>query len=120
MKRVLTWLLAALALSGGAATAQSTYTTGNRLLEGAQAMRRADANRTKDGDAVLLGWFFGFSQGTALALDRAQFCLPDDSTTSQWAEVLAKHLESNPAELHKPGTTLAIAAFRKAFPCPQK
>jgi hypothetical protein len=77
MKRVLTWLLAALALSGGAATAQSTYTTGNRLLEGAQAMRRVDANRTKDGDTVLLGWFLGFSQGTAQALDRAQFCLPD-------------------------------------------
>lgn len=120
MKKFLAWMLAVLALSGGGLSAQTTHTTGNKLLEGAQAMRRADANRTISGDVILLGWFLGFSEGTALALDRVQFCLPDESTAGQWATVLANYLESNPAELHKSGTSLAIAAFRKSFPCPKR
>lgn len=117
MKNVLVGVVAALALSwAGSAAAQIT---GNYLFEHVAGYKKALTNNASGTDWAQASFLHGFVAGVALTLDSddPKTCLPQGSNTGQWTQVLIQYLEANPAELHKSGTTLAIAAFRKAFPC---
>lgn len=117
MKSVLVGIGAALALSwAGSGAAQ----TGVQLLEFAAASKRVDAGVARADDWQDSAFLTGFALGAAgtIALLDPQTCLPaTGSSAGQHKRVLIQYLEANPAELHFSGTSLAIAAFRKAFPC---
>lgn len=117
MKNVLSGVVAALALSW--AIPGAAQVTGNTLLRDAAAYKRVEAGGQNSADAVGGGWLQGFTFGVAVTLDRTddKTCLPNNSNSGQYVRVLIQYLEANPAELHKSGMDLAIAAFRKAFPC---
>jgi Rap1a immunity proteins len=44
-------------------------------------------------------------------------CPPAQGSTLQSAKVLLRYLENNPDRLNEPGITIAIEAFRDAWPC---
>lgn len=119
MKSVLVGGAIALALSWGYPVAAQQVVTGNTLLERAAAVKRMDAGSTSPKDLQDYLYFVGFAFGVASTLDNVdpEVCLPVASNTGQYRRVLIQYLEANPAELHMSGTILAIAAFRKAFPC---
>jgi hypothetical protein len=118
MKNVIVGVVAALALSwANPAAAQAI--TGNKLLEIAAGAKRVEAGTPRTTDWQDDAYLSGFVTGVADTLNIIDplVCLPKDSNSGQWQRVLLQYLEANPAELHRGGTTLAIAAFRKAFPC---
>jgi hypothetical protein len=49
--------------------------------------------------------------------DKALFCTPDGVNNGQAARIVVKYLRAHPEELHKPGSILAFAALKEAFPC---
>ena len=44
-------------------------------------------------------------------------CPPAQGSILQSAKVLLRYIENNPNRLNEPGITIAIAAFRDAWPC---
>jgi hypothetical protein len=117
MKNVLVGIVTALVVSW--ASPAVAQVTGNKLLEYAVSVRKVEAGRASGTDWQDATYFLGFSLGVANTLNIIDplVCLPKDSNAGQYQRVLLQYLEANPAELHRGGTTLAIAAFRKAFPC---
>lgn len=93
--------------------------TGNKLMERVEAEKRIEAGRATDIDHRNSAWLSGFVMGVGFTLDevQSQVCLPPKASVAQLTKVLIQHLEASPSELHKPAEVLAIAAFRKAFPC---
>jgi hypothetical protein len=67
----------------------------------------------------------GFCAGTVSAIGwlggelppEKRFCHPDGVTRDQSARVVVKYLQSHPESLHLDFRDLAIAAFRRAWPC---
>jgi hypothetical protein len=118
MKNVLMGIAAVLVVSW-ADPAAAQAITGNKLLEYVSGAKRVDAGAARGSDLQDSAYLFGFALGVAVTLDiiDSKVCLPADSNGGQYRRVLIQYLEANPAELHKDGTTLAIAAFRRAFPC---
>lgn len=118
MKNALICLSTALALLGsGSVSAQQT---GNDLMKWIEAERRVVSGRSNGtSDWYQAGLLAGFVMGVANTLDSEDdlVCLPSKSTMRQWLMVTVQYLEANPEDLHKSQTELAIAAFRKAFPC---
>jgi len=121
MKNVLLAVVAALAVSG-ADRAAAQAVTGNTLLQRVAADKRVEDGRGSTGDFLDSGWLIGFALGVASTLQIVdpRTCLPQGGTVGQLVRVIIQYLEANPAELHKEASGLAIAAFRKAFPCPIK
>jgi hypothetical protein len=120
MKTVLMGIVTALALSWAEPVSAQQGPTGNTLLErGAAAQKRIDAGQARTADWQESAWLTGFVYGIVATLDMLdpKVCVPDGSSTGQWQRVLIQYLEANPADLHKSADELAIAAFRKAFPC---
>ena len=117
MKSVLVGGVISLALSWAAPAAAQM--TGSSVLERAASLRKIEAGSARAPDFVNASFLQGFALGVANTLDTfdSQTCLPQGSDIGQWVRVIIQHLEANPAELHKDVTELAIAAFRKAFPC---
>jgi hypothetical protein len=118
MKNVIVGVVAALALSwANPAAAQAL--TGNKLLEYVAGAKRVEAGTPRTTDWQDHAYLSGFALGVAMTVHiiDPRVCLPEDSNAGQYQRVLVQYLEANPAELHRGGTTLAIAAFRKAFPC---
>lgn len=93
--------------------------TGNTLLQYAASVKKVAAGTASNLDYLFAAYVQGFAFGTALALHEVDpaVCLPGGSDTGQYVRVIVQYLESNPMELHKEATSLAIAACRKAFPC---
>jgi hypothetical protein len=118
MKNVLVGVVAALALYWAEPGSAQTV-TGNKLLEYVAGAKRAAAGAARSGDFQDAAYLVGFAMGVAGTLNTIDptVCLPADSNAGQFQRVLIQYLEANPAELHKGATSLAIAAFRKSFPC---
>ena len=45
------------------------------------------------------------------------YCLPEDVTTSQLANIVKNYLDNDPLELSFPGASIVMFALIKAFPC---
>ena len=72
------------------------------------------------------GWIMGFMDGNHFreTLDydgrfagKSVFCLPDEVTVGQVAEVFVQLLDEHPEVLHKRRWTFLAAALTKTFPC---
>jgi hypothetical protein len=49
--------------------------------------------------------------------ESTKFCIPKGVTVGQGIRVLLKYIEANPELAHRRAEALAIAAFRKSWPC---
>jgi Rap1a immunity proteins len=106
-----------LVLVGSGALAQSAdLSSGNSYLAGCQRfISKASDN--------------SFSQGTCAGAVAAQLfdsrflppemksCPPSEVSVSQGVRVVVTYLEANPQRLHESFQSLAILAFRTAWPC---
>lgn len=54
-----------------------------------------------------------------IGLNRIFFCVPDQATVGQLADVVKVSLEKYPADRHLPAADLVRAAFYGAWPCPK-
>jgi hypothetical protein len=71
---------------------------------------------------LLLGYFNGFAESSALAAHynatALPFYLPDSITNDQIERVVYKYLADNPDKLDMKGGALVVAALTQAFPNP--
>lgn len=122
-------LIAAFGLVGifgwGAAMADDTLSNGNGMLLACQYFINAQQNQNPANDfqgGVCAGFVAGVSNTlTAVRFsspDRIPICIPDGFTFGQGARVFIKYMENHPEQLNQNPTSLAITAFREAFPCP--
>jgi hypothetical protein len=119
MKKILTGAIASIAILWADVAAAQTALTGNILLDFAASAKSAEAGIASDSDFRKFSYLMGFCSGVIVTLEKfdQRICVPRNSNTGQYTKMLVQYLDSNPADLHKDGSTLAIAAFRKAFPC---
>jgi len=102
--------------------------TGNEIQEGCQIGLNYTVNSARlisSVDAGKAGFCLGFTQailslggggGGGLAGPN-RFCLPDEATMGQAIHVLLKYLNEHPQLTHEDAMTLALRAFKAAWPC---
>ena len=94
-----------------AETAAPHFFTGNELL-----------NQRADGALVRM-YVAGVIDGNArLTIDDSsrRYCLPENGTLSQYADVVVQYLTRNPATRHQPAAYLVRNALEESFRCPPK
>ena len=94
--------------------------TGNQIREGCQIGLQDDHSITLI-DARKSGFCLGFVDaiiilGNELA-EPDRFCLPKGVTLEQAIHVLLKYLNEHPDLTHEDAVTLALWAFKAAWPC---
>ena len=97
---------------------------GNFLLRACEVAVNVDTKATES-EAVNAGYCYGLVTGVLgtnrvnmTAFGNALFCTPAVGfPTSQGASVVVNYLNENPGKLYLGAVSLAILAFRKAYPC---
>jgi hypothetical protein len=115
----MTKLLAAAAIAIAATTtsalAQQSYTA-NAML--GPCKRFADSgSASSPSEGMCVGSLYSIFSVSTYFPPSQSFCSPDNIHALQLARVAIKYMEDNPARLHEPFSSLAIEAFRKAWPC---
>lgn len=121
--------MAALMVLGGAhCRAEPIWATGKTLLEVIRYDLQAHDSNQKLTDyqtnavCMLLGYFTGFAESSALAshynATALPFFLPDSITNDQIERVVYQFLSDNPGRLDVDGSALIVAALSKAYPNP--
>jgi Rap1a immunity proteins len=107
-------------LMAGVSQSFAQVKSGNELREACQIIERPGG--AKDAlEAAKAGYCIGIVKTLLFVGPRLQepdkFCTPDGVTIEQGARVVLKYLNDNPDKNHQRPEGLAIAAFRKAWPC---
>jgi hypothetical protein len=118
------WLLWGAAHCG----AEPIWATGNSLLEVIQYDMQAHDSGQKLTDyqtnavCMLLGYFTGFAESSALAshynATALPFFLPDSITNDEIERTVYQYLKNNPDKLSLKGGALVVAALSRDFPNP--
>jgi hypothetical protein len=94
--------------------------TGNQVRTRCRSALRIEQDRSR-GPNYDYGFCVGFIVGVldlgSWLDNQYEFCRPDDKTVEQGARVLLKYMDAHPESTHEKATTLAVAAFRTAWPC---
>ena len=117
----------ALCIVVGTAGQCFAQTTGNEIQEGCQIGWNYTVNSARlisSVDAGKAGFCLGFTQailslgggGGGLA-EPNRFCLSEEATMGQAIRVLVKYLNEHPQLTHEDAMTLALRAFKAAWPC---
>jgi hypothetical protein len=109
-------------LVGGLSTAvlapsvsHAEFYSGNEVKRFLETQEALEARGT--GSPLDSAFGLGFTAGVWDAYQDAGFCPPPNVTLGQAAAIALKHLRANPERLHRPGKSLLLEAFSKAFPC---
>lgn len=121
-------MCAFLLLDAAHCNAEPIWATGNSLLEVIRYDLQAHDSNQKLTDfqtnavCMLLGYFNGFAESSALAshynATALPFFLPDTITNDEIERVVYSFLSDNPGKLNLKGGALVVAALTKAFPNP--
>lgn len=125
---VLLIISALLMMSAARSGGEQVWATGNSLLEVIGYDLKAHDTNQKLTDyqtnavCLLLGYFNGFAESSALATHydatSLPFYLPDSITNDEIERVVYHYLSENPDKLSLKGGVLVVAALTKAFPNP--
>ena len=72
--------------------------------------------------AICMAWMGGVRDGHYLTMaffgsGEALFCVPEDVTNNQFADMFIKYLRANPERRHEPASGLYVLSLMEAFPC---
>jgi hypothetical protein len=130
MKYSLVLAIVSASMISGAARckADPVWATGNTLLEVIRYDLQAHDTNQRLTDyqtnavCLLLGYFNGFAESSALAAHydatALPFFLPESVTNDEIEHVVYDYLTANPDKLNVKGGALVVAALAKAFPNP--
>jgi hypothetical protein len=128
ISRVLLIVSACVAVGGAECGAEPVWATGNTLKEVIRYDLEAHDTGQKLTDyqinavCLLLGYFTGFAESSALAAHydatALPFFLPDSITNDEIERSVYKYLEDNPDKLTFKGAALVVAALTRDFPNP--
>jgi len=62
----------------------------------------------------------GYITGVADTLDGFSFCIPNQVTRGQNADIVTKYLSDHPEDRHRDGHAITAQALSLAFPCATK
>ncbi len=106
MKKAFMFLL--LILYSGITAGLETFTTGDTLL----------TNCEYDNPVGCMAFIAGVSDASQeKTYEGYRYCMPDNVTLGQLVNIVTKHLNSRPKDLHLAAYTLVQYALYEAFPC---
>jgi len=106
MKKVVMFLL--LILYCGITAGLETFTTGKTLL----------TNCEYDNKVGCMAFIAGVSDASqGKTYEGYRYCMPDNASLGQLVNIVTKHLNNQPKDLHLAAYTLVQRAFALAFPC---
>lgn len=116
--------LATIALSLAISTpVLAKVTTGNEMLGSCKAFLKDQMPPNQMFEAGMCGGYIvgivdGFIYAQIANPVSVRICIPDDGyTVEQGARVLTKYMDDHPEKLNLNVSTIALQAFRIAFPC---
>ena len=119
-------ICALLVMTATVCNADPVWATGRSLFEVIRYDLKAHETNQKLTDyetnavCLLLGYFRGFAESSALAAHydatALPYFLPDSVTDDEIERILYKYLSENPDKLDLKGDALVVAAMTRAFP----